>query len=79
MVENLRSSVLLRGYRGAQAADVAALRDALCRLSALIDLAPEIRELDINPLAVLPAGVRALDARIKVEPPPARPASRRIG
>ena len=57
MVEGLRSSVLLRGYRGAQAADVAALRETLSRLSALVDLAPEIRELDINPLSVLPSGV----------------------
>jgi acetate---CoA ligase (ADP-forming) len=78
MIDGLRASVLLRGYRGAKPADISALRDALCRLSALVDVAPEIRELDINPLAVLPDGVRALDTRVKVELPQARKVTRQV-
>lgn len=78
MVAELRGSALLAGYRGAPPADRAALVDALLRLSALVGLCPEIAELDINPLSVLTAGVRALDARVRVEPPRARPASRRV-
>jgi acetyl coenzyme A synthetase (ADP forming)-like protein len=66
MVASLRGFRLLRGYRGGPVGDVAAFRDAVLRLSALIGICPEIQELDINPLAVLPAGVSALDVRVRV-------------
>lgn len=78
MIDSLRTSVLLRGYRGAKPADIGALRDALCRLSALVDIAPEIRELDINPLTVRPDGVRALDTRVRIAPPEPPRKSRQI-
>jgi acyl-CoA synthetase (NDP forming) len=66
MVASLKGTRLLRGYRGAAPADVAAFRDAILRLSALIGICPEIQELDVNPLAVLQAGVSALDVRVRV-------------
>ena len=78
MVRHLRGSALLAGYRGAAPADQPALIDALLRLSALMGLCPEIAELDINPLSVLPQGVRALDSRVRVERPQSRPPSRRV-
>ena len=78
LVNGLRGAALLRGHRGSAPVDEAALRDALLRLSALIDICPEIRELDVNPLLVLPAGVRALDVRIRVAPPEPSPATRRV-
>jgi acetate---CoA ligase (ADP-forming) len=78
MIDGLRSARLLRGYRGAKAADEHALEDALLRLSALVGICPEIQELDINPLVVLEHGVRALDVRVRVEPPRPRPVSRRV-
>jgi hypothetical protein len=74
----LRGAALLRGARGARPADEAALADVLLRLSALADFCPEIREIEINPLAVLPRGARALDARVRVELPKPAPADRRI-
>ena len=77
MVNELRGAPLLRGYRGAPKVDEAALRDVLLRVSALIAACPEIQELDINPLKVLPTGTCALDARIKVGRVPA-PVTRRI-
>jgi acyl-CoA synthetase (NDP forming) len=67
LIDALQGAPLLRGYRGAPPVDEAALRESLLRLSALIGLCPEIREVDINPLRVLPRGARALDARIRVE------------
>jgi acyl-CoA synthetase (NDP forming) len=67
MIGRLRGAALLRGYRGAPAADEAALRDALLRVSSLVGRCPEIRELDINPLLVRPRGVCALDVRVRVE------------
>jgi acetate---CoA ligase (ADP-forming) len=78
MVSGLRGARLLSGHRGSPPADVPALRDALLRLSALVDLCPEIAEVDVNPLVVLPQGVRALDIRVRVERPRPRPASRRV-
>ena len=78
MIDGLRGARLLRGYRGAKPADEHALEDALLRLSVLVGLCPEIQELDINPLVVLEHGVRALDVRVRVEPPRPRPVSRRV-
>jgi hypothetical protein len=38
----------------------------LLRVSALLSIAPEVRELDINPLRVLTHGAVALDVRARV-------------
>ena len=66
MVESLKGVRLLRGYRGNAPADEEAFREAILRISALIGICPEIQELDVNPLAVLPGGVSALDVRVRV-------------
>jgi acyl-CoA synthetase (NDP forming) len=78
MLAEVRGTALLEGFRGAPAGDVAALRDALARVSVLLTLCPEVLELDINPLKVLPSGAKAVDARIRVGRPPAPPRSRRV-
>ncbi|HEV7240718.1 MAG TPA: GNAT family N-acetyltransferase [Thermoanaerobaculia bacterium] len=78
MVEEVRFTKLLRGFRGSDPADIAAVKDALLRLSTLLTLCPEIREIDINPLKVHEHGVVALDARVRVEAIVPVPASRRI-
>jgi acetyl coenzyme A synthetase (ADP forming)-like protein len=78
MVESLKGVALLRGYRGRPPADEHAVTDALLRLSALLELCPEIHELDVNPLKVLERGVRALDVRVRVSGRPVRAATRRI-
>ncbi|MBO0786799.1 MAG: acetate--CoA ligase family protein, partial [Actinobacteria bacterium] len=57
---------LLLGHRGAAAADLAALRDGLLRVSALADDLPQVAELDLNPVIARPDGVTAVDARIRV-------------
>jgi acetyl coenzyme A synthetase (ADP forming)-like protein len=66
MVESLKGVRLLRGFRGNAPADEDAFRDAILRISALVGVCPEIQELDVNPLAVLPGGVSALDVRVRV-------------
>ena len=68
MLTTLRTSAVLSGYRGRPAADVAALREALLRLSALVSVVPEIVELDFNPIKALTPGhgIRVVDARIRV-------------
>ena len=67
MVDELRGSRLLRGYRGSQPVDEGALQDVLLRVSELVRVAPEIQELDLNPVMVLTMGARVADARVRVE------------
>jgi acetyl coenzyme A synthetase (ADP forming)-like protein len=67
MIESLRGARLLRGYRGAPPADVDALKDVLLRVSALVSMAPEIQELDLNPVIVLSKGAWIADARMRIE------------
>jgi acetate---CoA ligase (ADP-forming) len=74
MVNELKGSVLLRGFRGTPRADETALYDIIERVSALLGSCPEIAELDINPLKVLATGAYAVDIRVHVQAP--RPARR---
>lgn len=71
MLASLRSSRLLDGYRGALPGDRAALISVVLRVSALVEIAPEILELDLNPVKVLEPGkgAVALDARIRIGRP----------
>jgi acetyltransferase len=67
MIDAIRGRALLAGYRGGRAVDVDALRDAIVRISALgWWLRDSVREIDVNPLRVLPVdeGVRVLDALV---------------
>lgn len=73
MVESLKGVRLLRGFRGAEPADEAAFRDAILRISMLVGLCPEIQELDLNPVKVLPGGVSAIDVRVRVDGRPPEP------
>jgi acetyl coenzyme A synthetase (ADP forming)-like protein len=68
MIDKLRSSKLLDGYRGALPADRDALIGVILRISALVEIVPELRELDLNPIKVLPRGHGAVvvDARMRV-------------
>jgi acetyltransferase len=59
---------LLEGYRDRPPADLAAIAEALTRLSQLVVDCPAVKGLDINPLLADEAGVIALDARIRIEP-----------
>jgi acetyl coenzyme A synthetase (ADP forming)-like protein len=68
MVDELRGARLLRGYRGSPPADEGALRDVLMRVSELVRIAPEIQELDLNPVIVLPSGAQVADVRVRLDP-----------
>ncbi len=69
MILSIRTSRLLQGYRNLPLGDLDALEEALLRVSALINVVPEMVELDLNPVKVLPPGegVRPVDARIRVK------------
>jgi acetyl coenzyme A synthetase (ADP forming)-like protein len=66
MIRSLRTYPLLTGFRGAPACDVAALEDALLRVSAMVEDIPQISELDCNPLVVNESGAVILDARVRI-------------
>lgn len=65
-LRSIRTYPLLRGVRGEPPADIAAVEEAVLRVSQLVTDFPEIVEMDINPLVVHGAGQGAivLDARI---------------
>jgi acyl-CoA synthetase (NDP forming) len=68
MIERIKGIKLLKGFRGEPASDIEAIVTSLARLSQLVIEFPEIEEMDINPLIVLPAGsgARVVDARILI-------------
>jgi acetyl coenzyme A synthetase (ADP forming)-like protein len=72
MLAKLRSNPLLDGYRGGLPGDRDALMEVIMRISALVEIAPEIRELDLNPVKVRVPGKGAIvvDSRMRVAPAP---------
>ena len=78
MLDELKGSRLLRGYRGAPPANEAALRDTLLRVSALVTVAPEVHELDVNPVIVTGARACAADVRIRIGDRPLPRSGRRV-
>jgi acetyltransferase len=67
MIEALRSYPIIRGIRGKEGVNVDLFAEAIIRLSALLKSAPEITEMDINPLLGTQSHVTAVDARINIE------------
>jgi hypothetical protein len=64
LIRSLGSAPLLLGARGRPALDVAAAARAVAALSDFAAVHPEIAEVEVNPLLVLPAGAVGLDARL---------------
>jgi succinyl-CoA synthetase beta subunit len=71
MIDEIKSSLLLKGFRGRPKADIDALIDAVCHFSGMIEqLGAQILEAEINPLFVLPEGqgVKAADGVVIIRP-----------
>lgn len=68
LMSSIRMAKLLEGFRGSPPTDTQALEDLLLRLSVLVEDIPEIAELDLNPVKVMPQGEGywVVDARIMV-------------
>lgn len=68
MVKAIRAYPLLAGVRNQSRLDIQALETLILQLSQLAVEVPEIEELDLNPVMILPEGrgVIAVDARVKV-------------
>jgi acyl-CoA synthetase (NDP forming)/RimJ/RimL family protein N-acetyltransferase len=72
MVGEIKSAPLLRGYRGGDVADLAAVRDLLHRVSRLTDDLPEVSLLDLDPVLVARQGLSVVNATARVAPPALR-------
>jgi acetyl coenzyme A synthetase (ADP forming)-like protein len=78
MLDEVRGTARLRGFRGAPPADEGALKSLILRVSTLVEACPQILEMDLNPVIALPKGAVAVDARVRVGARPSPPPSRRI-
>lgn len=67
MISGLKSYKIIRGTRGKEGIKEEAYADIVQRLSALVEVAPEISEIDLNPLLGNMDQVVAVDARIRIE------------
>ncbi len=70
LIERSRVAETLGEWRGASAADVAALERVLLRVSEMVCELPQLREMDINPIIVDESGAVAVDARIVIDSAP---------
>ena len=67
MLKQLRGYKILEGVRGQEAVNLDLYAEQIARVSALVQAAPEIAEMDLNPLLGNPRYVTAVDARIRLE------------
>lgn len=66
MIKRLRSYPVIKGVRGKKGIREELIVDVLMRVSALLEAAPEIEEMDINPLIGTNEFLEAVDVRIKI-------------
>ena len=66
MIRRLRGYKIIDGYRGKPGVDEEMLIDIVLKLCSLVEAAPEIKEMDINPLIGLNDTIKATDVRIKI-------------
>lgn len=64
MVQEIQSSKILEGVRGALPVDKTALEDLMMKVSQLALAHPEIREIDLNPVILRSDGYDVVDARM---------------
>jgi acyl-CoA synthetase (NDP forming) len=67
MIKQLRSYKLIEGFRKREGVNQDKFAETMVRLSALLEVAPEIAEMDLNPLMGSPEYVTAVDGRIRIE------------
>lgn len=67
MIRSLKSYGIIKGTRGQEPINEAMLAEVVSRVSVLVRVAPEIFEMDLNPLLGSKDKVVAVDARIRIE------------
>jgi len=66
MISRLKSYPIIQGARGKEGVNEQLFANAIVNLSALLECAPEIKELDINPLMGNLKDLTAVDARVLI-------------
>ena len=67
MIQRLRAYKIIQGTRGRGGVNEALFSEIIQRISALVTAAPEIVEMDINPLMGSMRNITAVDTRIRIE------------
>ncbi|MDR2972896.1 MAG: acetate--CoA ligase family protein [Bacteroidales bacterium] len=67
LIKLLRGYKILKGARKQEPVNEELFADTITRVSALVEIAPEIAEMDLNPLLGTSKRITAVDARIKIE------------
>ncbi|WP_375579990.1 acetate--CoA ligase family protein [Marivirga tractuosa] len=66
MIQSLKTYPIIQGYRGRAGINEVAFADVIVRLASLVHLAPEIEEIDMNPLIGNEKELVVVDARIRL-------------
>ena len=66
MIKKLKGYKIIQGYRGEEGVNEVIFAEMVSKVSALCAAAPEIAEMDINPLLGNSSSVTAVDARIRI-------------
>ena len=67
MLAELKSYKIIKGIRGQEPINENIFAELIARISMLVTVAPEIFEMDINPLLGNSSYIKAVDARIRIE------------
>jgi acetyltransferase len=67
MIQHLKSYPIIQGTRGKEGVNEDLFAESIVNLSTLLEFAPEIAELDINPLLGTQNNLIAVDARIRIQ------------
>ncbi len=66
MIRSLKSYPIIKGVRGKEGVDENVIAETLCKISALLSIAPEIEEMDINPLMGRGSRLSAVDIIVRM-------------
>ncbi len=67
MIQNLKSYKIIKGVRGQEGVNEELFADIITAVSNLLIVAPEIKEMDINPLLGKADKIVAVDARVRIQ------------
>ncbi len=67
LIQQLKGYKILEGVRGQDSVNIDLFAEIVARVSALVTAAPEIVEMDLNPLLGTSKSIIAVDARIRIE------------
>ena len=67
MIRQLKGYQVIQGIRGKEGVNEELFSEIIQRISALVGIAPEIAEMDINPLMGSMDNITAVDTRIRIE------------